>query len=591
MSPSSKYVYAREERGAVIVLAVVLTVSMLAVGALAFDGARMYYTRMCLQKIADTAALAIVGFTIHEGPSQAAALLGGRTNLQSVVDSDLQPFANQVVNANIRELGWGTIASSRIVVTPRVVPPDVAVPDQVFRVEVKLDMPMRFLLMDKIPLELLGTTHVFGETMVTASARSGRRVANASLLLDASRSMACPAFTDCSCLSPTRTASCQAPLKVDILAQALQAFIRRFDLNRDRIQFVPFQLVGRPYTVSQLVTMANTQIPALAIPLPPNLPADPTLVDVIINQLVTALLTRHSPLGNTNICDALLEAEPALQAAVPSPTSLKAYILFTDGAPTAMTFDSANFTSLAESQPGTGQHRYVHYSLDWRNSTGNWTGPSALGNRESFRTLAEMGLGYNAVDPPPGSAPSCGPSASPAPANGTPSEISRVANQVFAGCMRNLGFRLPNGRNAANASIPYAGGTQPDDPSFADWQKQYYNCAVQQADLMRLANSTFYVIGLGNAASATDCYQNVNDTQSRKDYFLSRLANDYYFGRVRASHAECQFSNGSSYAGWQSQSNPHEGEYYPIAQTDDLAARLAEVYEQIAIKLLLSLLG
>ena len=126
----------------------------------------------------------------------------------------------------------------------------------------------------------------------------------------------------------------------------------------------------------------------------------------------------------------------------------------------------------------------------------------------------------------------------------------------------------------------------------SSWREQYYNCAIVVADFLRRQRGTLFVIGLGEAsADFSEPYQSIDDSLSRKDIFLSRVANDYTFAyRVPAHfgetvHPEFGFSGYETYDQLQQSAAPQEGVYTP---TND-ARQLEDIFRSMATKILLGL--
>ncbi len=575
---------ARNECGSILVFAPFILAIVFLFAAVAIDGVRLYHTRFTLQKLADTAAVGIVGYTVQDGTLRVLARYGVN-EIRDVENSDLSLLAGEIVASNAGFLGW---TPSEITVTAEQLPPQNA--EQVFGVRVNVRRYVRFLLIDRVPDFIFKMGSSGNGRTLEAVAESVRKRANVSLLLDVSRSMRCPSFEPCTCLSTDRQAGvdCPSPQKIDTLRDATKEFVKRFDLDSDRIHFVPFQLLALTYSVRDILVAAHGA-GVYSGPIPPS--AIGTSIPQAVDAMLDTLIFRHPPDGNSNFSDALHEAYRRMANEVPNPLHSAAYVLVTDGAPTAATLNFAGPGTLQGSPPGSGNRRYVNWTNDFYNSAGRVGAPSALASRDSFDALSGQGMGFRQADPPAVDAARC-PTASPVPAEPSEAAKQTAANNAFA-CVDNLGYYLnkPDGDvvrdPVTNAPIVFGAGNRPNDPPFTRWQEQYFNAAVSEADAMR---GMIYVMGIGEPATGNDCYQNADDSQSRHDVFLSRLANDYYFAKQANDYPECDFTGSRSFESWHASANRKQGQYFPISPTEDIRVRMQEIYRQIAIQVQLSLI-
>lgn len=572
------------ERGAIIIFGPFVLAIVLLFSAVAVDGVRLYHARFSLQKLADMAAIGVVGYTVQDGMLRVL----DRFDVEEAVemeDEDLTTLAREIVEVNASYLQW---APAELTVSAEQIPPRTA--DQVFGIRVSVERDVPLLLINRMPFFLFETSSPGDQRRLSAVAESGRKRANVSLLLDVSRSMQCPSFEPCTCLSSRRNPNedCPSPHKIDTLEEATKEFAKRFDIATDRLHFVPFQLLSLTYSVRELLLIAGATGAW-------NGPTNPSeignAIPEAVDAMLRALVTRHPPEGNTNFSDALYEAYRRMASEIPNPLESAAYVLVTDGAPTAATLDFANPRSLGQSPPGSGNRRYVSWTNDFFNSEGRVSVPAALASRDSFVNLPGDGMGYRDAHPPSIDPLRC-PAQSPVPRNPTEAEVQNAANQAFA-CVADLGFNLnkPNGdkiRDPNNNPILFGSGPGSGNPGLINWKQQYFNATIAQADSMR---GIIYVIGIGEPAPiGTDCYQNADDSQSRHDVFLARLANDYYLGKQLNNHPECDFTGALSYDSWRGATNRKEGRYFPISPSENLRTRMQEIYRQIAIQIQLSLI-
>ena len=92
---------------------------LLIFSAIAIDGVRLFHTRYALQKLADTAALGVVGYTIQAGAPFVRARFGV-TRLDLLSPTDLKTLAQEIVDVNAVDLKWepGTYDVSAVSIPP-----------------------------------------------------------------------------------------------------------------------------------------------------------------------------------------------------------------------------------------------------------------------------------------------------------------------------------------------------------------------------------------------------------------------------------------------------------------------------------------
>ena len=137
-------------------------------------------------------------------------------------------------------------------------------------------------------------------------------------------------------------------------------------------------------------------------------------------------------------------------------------------------------------------------------------------------------------------------------------------------------FSIPNFPNRSFAG-EYAAPAGAGTPSFRDFAELHYICSLSMADAMRdgpyqstRGRGRFSVIGVGDPAPATaNAFQNAEESETRHDVFLSRLALD-----------KKQFDSIPAYQ--QAQSDPPEFEYGGYSSFDSLSS--SANYEEVAGK-------
>lgn len=485
-SDSRLYNRMRGEEGGMMLFLVLALPALLFCAALALDLGQLYRSRIYLQKAADAGALAGMGYSIIQNNQNPSAIT---------------PIAQEAAVANMRANGlpFGTATATYV--------------NHTLTVTTQSDVGL-----------LLGFAAPKAIYHVTTEAESQRDPANIQLVLDYSSSMLCPRTGACECLTPSRTAPCSAysPLKVDDLKTAVNTFIGMFDSGRDKIGMTLFNMAG-------LVAIDVASQPAGFL--------DPTQYNLQMNF--------YSPGSNTNITDGLMKAYLDLSSVGVGTTEEGAYLLFTDGAPTATRFMLAGARTgpggLPPNNPqGAGTYDYTHWSINWDAS---YSGPGVLVPSQ------DIAFGWPDPLPPIGSVPGCSP-ISP------PSNVSNFES-AFDSCLTNLGFSVPFAAGGVYGADCGSVGNQ-----FANcYHKQYYNTAIETSDLLRKKQGVVYVVGLGPEAPfpttpfAPDAaYQDVADTTSQKTIFNARLANDILEAREHSeylhsgnSHPDFNYSNATRY--------------------------------------------
>ena len=571
--------------------AIIIFVLFLMVG-LAIDAGNLYRSRSALQNIADAAALAGVGYVSVVGHSAFEIEVNGGTPPESPlsetqISNYLRPRIQKIINSNI---------STAAIDIDYDHPPTLnASKDQykrgngttVFTYTADFSARVNLYLLHRLPLSAFGLTSVGRDREIQVTATAKREVANILLAIDVSHSMNCPASDtgrDCSCLTPERTGdSCGGvgELKIDRLIEALKTFLRRFDLERDVIVFAPFNTASITFDSRNFMNVVDQRL-------------SPENLEVLINAMRAA----YEPKGYTNICDSLIKGYEAIDTI--SGDAPFSTVVFSDGAPTATTFNFAN----PKAALTNSSEEFINYTVQWVSNNSNFGGPGVLAKRGIYPN--GVTFGHSDIVPPIAEdVPDC--SAMSAVKNNGGS-LTAAANTAFNNCVENLGSQLPFGTKVFGEEYGPAGSR-----SFARWREQYYNCVLEVSDHIRGDNGTVYTIGLGQAAGRVldphdpnnppglDPYQNVDDTFSRKDFFLARVAND----RVRAVTAPIHRSEepypdftysvrdgqetnpAKTYNDWFTSTSSKEGAYY--SSPDDSA--LGALFEKIARKIEMRLIS
>ncbi len=553
----------REDSGTIIILMTFVFIVLLAMSGLAIDAGNLYRSQQTLQKAADAGALAAIGYSMQLGEAkfnEEVETRFGAGNEKMLLDEK----AIEIVLSNLADSGLPQDLEHPVsIVTEYTSTPSSNV---AFNYSVNVDRPVDFLLMHLVPLPMLGLGATGRGRTLAANAVSQRKIANVALLLDFSDSMACPASGDCLCLTPARTGPCSSPSKLDRLLDAVVEFLKNFDPNNDKILLVPFNTTARNFTLDELAT-------------------DPVIQGEDVEEIVENLKLDPGVGGNTNFCDAMMQAYGRMQTLAPDQEV--SYVLFSDGAPTAGRFLFSSPAGIKPWDPsGFGAYDYQHYTVQWYDSSGHRPGPSVLSQTGLLQMehsgAAIPGSGDGVSSP---AVADCGPASAP-PVASIP-QTATAADEVFAGCLGDLGFHMPQ-----SAGTEYGVGGA-GDPDFVSWRKQYYHCAVQLSDFLREHRGTVHAIGLGEDTTlGADPFQDIDDNSSRKDILMSRIANDYIQGVMRPqqaatpwNHPEFTFSGYSSYDALNSKASPRQGRYLATPDSEELE----RLFQSIARKILLSL--
>lgn len=574
-----------------MIITMVAFIGLMAMAALAIDAGNLYRHRIELQKAADAAVLAGIGYTVQIIGDEDPAVPEQNQN-DAGYKAYVEDRAEEIFAQNLSLIG----------ITNWSCPDD----GQCFTynadaktMSAKVQIDVDLLLMDAVPWELFGGSSFSSVGVVAASASATRSRANLALILDVSGSMRCPAGDkDCSCRdAPTGCLQLAqqggVKLKIDTLVEAIQEFAKFYD-DDDRISIVPFSMRGLPIpqdsNLKELMTAAVTSegpVNCLLSGLTVGSSCDSKWVDMV---------------SDSNLCDGLMETFYNMQHKVGFRDGKEevSAVLFLDGAPTAATLCLGNPTAnLPVNQPKSEwgcDYSYINYMIRWQANQGSYYfGPSLLVKSQSLQFHWPVAAPPMPVAGNPGvHVPVCHSYL----VNGTPSEeyAPSYANdyyKVYDGCVTNLGFKVPGD----DSSRVYAANLTYDASNSAtsnNWAKIYYLCPLITADVMRKHKWTFFVVGVGyqESASPTDAYQDMMNNYYRKDVFNTRLANDYRFA-TQANYPEnwntADENSGYyyKYDQWKNAASRQKGEYYPAPDT----AQLKNIYRIIAKRIALRLVG
>ncbi|MCB0324639.1 MAG: VWA domain-containing protein [Bdellovibrionales bacterium] len=573
----------RAEDGAVLVMMAFLLAALLAVSGLAIDAGNLFRARLALQKAVDSGALGGIAATIH---------------LNDVVQGMSAAEQRTFIEARARQIAHENLLSDGLTVDPDInILPDyfpAAAGDggtQRFRLTVRATADIPYLLLHLVPFEILGASSVGRSGAVNAAAAQAtaeRESATVSLVLDVSRSMACPSRGDCSCLTPERTDSCEdvaermgVPTKIELLKSAVTTFVEQFDSGIDRISMVPFNIVG--------TTDNNYATGGKAVRFLPEDGESDVARQGFQRDRFQSALANFQAVSSTNVCDAFMQSYEEgrrvglLHPDDPARNEELAVVYFSDGAPTAGRFLFSAPRELPAHGGDMGEYDYLHYSVQWVEADGSaggsgyrsWVGPSPLVRSGSIP------IDRVTLSPVTDGVPECSSTDGEAP-----SDRLRF-DAVFDRCIATMAAHHPYETTAT-----YGNNYGVDTPFRDGWREQYYNCAIEMADFYRNQKATVFVIGLGQPSTVfTEPYQDIDETFLRKDVFLSRVANDYtaayrvprHFGGP--VHPEFSYHNYRTYAELQADHRSAEGLFIPVEESEELE----EAFRNAATRILLRL--
>ena len=602
------------EQGAVLVITSFLLIAIIAVVAMAVDAGNLFRAKLVLQNAADAASLATVNYVALNGrlnleqqwgitsvdPTAPTPALDTR---QARLSERLRPKAESLVRANMAMGGFGDIPSegkTTVLVAPTgftlSTSGEKSAPAYQYAVAVR--RKIEYLLMD---LSLFGPESDSQD--VSASATSQRGRANASLVLDTSDSMRCPKGSSetCDCLFPQPDGSrSECPgaggRRFDDLAAGTVEFLKLFELDRDDIHFVPFNIsaMGRTFKSSPgIVGIAEEYNIDLA-----------TMTAAQVEVLVQLIKRDIPPTGATNLCDGLTQAWALMKDLHGGDPS--SFLVFSDGAPTAGRFlfteraaaglgqwNRGYLRQVLPSGPsfdnGLGKYDYMNYAVEWVDQANAFrAGPSLL--VESGHLIANVKKAvYNPTgaypqSPARPSPPGCSDGLTDAAPVSASRSVDGAASKSFS-CLNSLEAHMPN-----NTAWTYGANYRASAGTLRNWREQYYNCAVELSDLIREHEGTIYAVGLGAhstaaaANPASDAYENINDNWGRKDVLGTRMALD--LNRRNRANREFTYTGYKSYDSLVAAGGTQrQGSYYPTHDSNDIKLIFTKVARNVLLKL------
>ena len=516
-----------DERGVFVLIVAGVSLGLLLLSALAIDGGTLFISRLAAQSAADAGAISAAGLIatnendpdIVERAKNAARLMAFNNLVQKGIDPAhiLQP-----INVQYRELSSG----------------------RVLRVNVALNV--KTYLMGILP----GTS---GAGTLRAVASSQVSPASISVILDTSKSMNCPAGSfHCKCLPDCPDVGS----KMEALRGAVNSFLGNFNTDRDRVNLVAFG------TGAELLV-------------PMNIQGGFDLAGM--REQVDAL----TGIGETNVSDAIWHSYLDVERV--GRENETAYVFFTDGAPTAGRFllESPYYPDnpdIPNDILGRGWSRWDF--LTWAT---NW------GDEPPYQSAA-----YSLIKTPDPNNMTWSVHPRLHPGGKHPEGAEKIltsyviANDplyAFGSFLHNIEMHTPDGEKHRVGRLwgSSADGRFSWKPEIADYdyREEFYNAGLLMTDFTKKQGGAWFVVGLGAASPrAEDPYQGAAFSFNRKDYWLTRVANDPC-GMILNDPGFPGFMNYQEMkeAGWR------EGMYLPTPDAEELRA----LFERIARKIKLSL--
>ena len=538
-----------DQCGAVYQLAIFAIIALLALAGLAIDAGNLYKAELQMQKAADAGVLAAISYPIlHDDAPPITAPIARRNFLED--------RAEEFIVENLRR--EGIIPSA----TPTV---NYSQADESITATVTADI--EFLLIDLVPFSIFGLSNVGSTQALSSTATAERRPAYLSIIADVSDSMACPPTGWCNCPYEQNSGPCYAPsgaTRYDDMLAAIDDFLSHFDNSRDEINVV---LIG---------TEAELRVP----------------LDLATSGFSAPSFAGVAPGGYTNICDGLITGYKDMRDNGVVGREQIAYVLFSDGAVNAGRFQFSDVSGLTPYNPdGLGTHDYSHYTYWWPGPGpaswfpgGPYPGPSLLVQ------AGKLGRTWTPANAPAASTPAC----SPDPTN--PPSAPGLFNTVFDSCLNSMEFHMPY-----TPAPGYGDNIGPVPQDFgSSWGASYYDCAISVSDFLRRQMGVVYTLGFGEPNTAlsfsiagNDPYQSKYGAIFRKDFLLSRIANDYVWGvpLAVANHGGAfppfVYTNAQSYGALLNAAPQSQGRYFPTPSTQDME----RAYRSIAQKILLRLVS
>lgn len=512
------------ERGAVLLILVIVFMTCFTLFGVALDTGNLYHSSMLLQKAIDAGALAA---------AKKIAITGKQVQYRDPnrFIAEIERTAKSMINMNMAIRRQKSDFGDNN-------------PGDPLRYTIKVD-----LVQDTVEIEALWTVRLLlltylptfaDQASIKMSTKSQVQRSMVSLLLDTSGSMMCPADgSDCGC-APL----CHGLRKVDRLKEAVANFAVQFNAGRDLLHIGYFSLGAM--TALKMVPEGGFNLKQVQ--------------DALQNMFLQ---------GATNQCAALVDGWVNTRDAVKKQGDRKniAFVLFSDGAPTAARFSFASPTQLPENNvlnlPGS-QYDYMNWAVDFRDPAD----PAGLDEKPQLplipgpMMLAESDLvpyEWDLGNPPPNTTPACS------------QKDPLDKNAPFASCMSSFGFRVP---------WDETGKVWGDGFKFPEYRKQYYNCVIAHADSIRDEGAVVYTVGVGaGASSSTDPYQNASEDSLRKDYFFERVANDPAY--KESPHFPGEFDH---YEPPTKASHLSQGRYLYLSNALTLEQTFLELYDAIVRK-------
>lgn len=542
-----------KEKGAVLLLMAAVFLSAFIFAGVGIDLSNLFRYNLSLQKAIDAGAVAsakIIALTPYSEKTDAANLNKMKEAAFSTISLNFFPSTSLLICNGPAQNGFKLECDIDL--------SNVQENEQV-KITARLDIPLIFL--NKI-------AGIDGKLTVTNTAKAEVQPSIVKMMLDTSGSMACDVSGDCSCVP-----ACGASSKFEKLKSAVKEFVRAFNPNRDFLGISFFSLDALEVATFHKNPDPVKKAKGYGI-------FDPVQIDNVLKVNFTT--------SSTNQCAALYQGYLDTFGAVPEKRT-PAYILFSDGAPSAGRFFFSDVKGALPVNNIYGgaftNYDYLSWLIKLTDAAGNLVeNPSELARAPIDATeLSVFRFNWQYAYPPQPITPAkeFEPDYPPGitfNSNAPCSVVQAGTPQLaFSGCINSMEFYTPDGKRwpDLNAGAP-----------FSNFLEMYYNCAIAMSDYIRYGSrGVLYAIGLGTASLNTaTAYQIPNDVDKRKDIFFSRLANDpaYKLNSPRFPDDYEYYINPLP--------NPPpeyltQGHYFPVDNAASLNDVFRELYKQIVRKI------
>lgn len=586
-----------KEEGAFLPLMIFGIIALLGLAGLSLDAANLYYAKIQHQKAVDVGVIAGLEYRLLNG-AMPEEYTGTDWEKQKAYNFKIAVQGNDIATTNILYnlksigtdeygkgdvLNYGTTASGGKKWSNFKLIKENSSRQGKEVLEVNSIVNINLLLLDVVPFEMLGLGGISKSWAIESTAIGELKPTYASLLLDFSTSMQCPAAPSdpddpCPCLADDSCSPLSGGTKMQGLIDGVYAFLQNFKPGKDRVSIIPFNSTATVFkSMKDPLTQADI---------------DFWNVNSLSAHIDDSSFTENLQLGEwTNPSDGFLTAyldNLNFQKTLGDPNIGKTifksyYTIFSDGAPTAGRFllnanNRSNHLWNNRTLEGDVTENRWPYSFDYTLlSTAlppiieytnpdpskpkievasifreRW-GPTAfLRSKKSTGGWPNRYFGISYGDDRYNNIINNGdwlnnPACSQHPSKESEFRRFYVPDDDTKKCYNNhtpagstdfadrLNYNYPAGSmwGGLYNTITSDSYIDPNNPGVTvntinqDFIKMFYDVTVAYSDFIRMRGGTIYAIGFGPPdADTSSAYQNMHDGISRKDYFMQRLAYD-----------------------------------------------------------------